>query len=138
MPIVYIGKSLKNSVMSEIRTADPQPRWRTEAREAICQTAKMVIEDLEEKVKQAPEIASDEFMYQDRNEAERELEVARKIKQDIPPLLRKEDVQYGSGTRFRISAIAAAMSLMSKNLMSKKLLSHHLMYHHLRKRKRGA
>jgi sulfate adenylyltransferase len=73
---------------------DLQPQWRVEAREAMLAQQQMVIEDLEEKVKQAPEVASDEFMYQDRKEAERELEVARKIKQDIPPLLRKEDVQY--------------------------------------------
>ena len=46
------------------------------------------------KGEQAPEVASDEFMYQDRKEAERELEVARKIKEDIPPALRKEDIKY--------------------------------------------
>ena len=39
----------------------------------------MVVENLEEKVNKAPDEASDEFLYQDKGEAERELEVARKI-----------------------------------------------------------
>ena len=42
----------------------------------------------------APEKASDEFMYQDKSEAQRELDVAKKILKDIPPALRKEDFEY--------------------------------------------
>src|SRR5699024_12629079 len=58
-----------------------QPDWVTEARDYIVSQQKMVIEDLEEKVAQAPEEASDEFMYQDKTEAQKELDVARKILQ---------------------------------------------------------
>ena len=54
----------------------------------------MVIRDLESKVKQAPDEASDEFMYQDKAAAEKELEVAKKIMNDIPPALRAEDLSY--------------------------------------------
>ena len=54
----------------------------------------MVIQDLEEKVGQAPTVASDEFMYQDKEESERELEVAKKILEDIPTALRADDLQY--------------------------------------------
>ncbi|HLW40083.1 MAG TPA: sulfate adenylyltransferase [Brumimicrobium sp.] len=61
-----------------------QADWITEAREALIEQQKMVIEDLKEKVKQAPNQASDEFMYQDKAEAQRELEVAEKILEDTP------------------------------------------------------
>lgn len=71
-----------------------QPEWVTEARETLRSQQGNVIADLEEKVKQAPEKASDEFMYQDRAEAERELEVAKKILDDIPEGLRQEDLKY--------------------------------------------
>ena len=71
-----------------------QPEWITEAREAVRKQQEMVIEDLEEKVKQAPTVASDEFMYQDKEEAQRELEVAKKILEDMPKVLRKEDFDY--------------------------------------------
>lgn len=71
-----------------------QPRWRTEARSDMIKQQEMVIEDLEEKVEQAPEIASDEFMYQDKNEAEKELEVAEKIRQQIPIPLTEEHFKY--------------------------------------------
>src|SRR5699024_6319291 len=54
-----------------------QASWITETREALIKQQSMVIEDLEEKVKQAPEEASDECMYQDKAEAQRELDVAR-------------------------------------------------------------
>lgn len=79
-------------VADTLRTA--QPEWVTEAREAIHMQQKMVIQSLEEKVKNAPEKASDEFMYQDKSEAEKELSVARRILEDIPVSLRPEDLQY--------------------------------------------
>ena len=69
-----------------------QPEWLSEAREEMREHQKMVIEDLKEKVKQASENASDEFMYQDREEAERELAVAKQILDDMPAPLR--DVDY--------------------------------------------
>lgn len=71
-----------------------QPDWIMDAREAIVSQQEMVIDDLEEKVKQAPDKASDEFMYQDKEEAQKELDVARKILSDLAPVLRAEDIQY--------------------------------------------
>lgn len=71
-----------------------QPAWKSEAREAMIKQQETVIADLEEKVSQAPEEASDEFMYQDKEEAEKELSVAKKILKDIPNSLQKEDLTY--------------------------------------------
>src|SRR5690554_1244400 len=71
-----------------------QPTWVTEAREAIHEQQNLVIQDLKEKVQQAPEIASDEFMYQDKEEAKRELQVAKKIKQDIPKPIHTKNLEY--------------------------------------------
>src|SRR5690625_730662 len=71
-----------------------QPEWIANAREAVRDQQEMVIEDLEEKVKQASEVASDEFMYQDKEEALRELEVAKKILEDIPSALRPQELEY--------------------------------------------
>ena len=71
-----------------------QPEWVTDARESLHLQQKMVIQDLEEKVEQAPTTASDEFMYQDKEESERELEVAKKILADLPKVLRADNLQY--------------------------------------------
>lgn len=71
-----------------------QPEWIANAREAVRDQQEMVIEDLEEKVQQASEVASDEFMYQDKEEALRELEVAKKILEDIPSALRPQELEY--------------------------------------------
>jgi sulfate adenylyltransferase len=73
---------------------DLQPEWIMSAREAAAAQQQMVIDDLEEKVEMAPEVASDEFMYQNKAEAQRELDVARKILEDIPSPLRKEQIDY--------------------------------------------
>lgn len=73
-----------------------QPEWVADAREAVQSQQQMVVEDLEEKVRQAPATASDEFMYQDQGEAQRELEVARRILEEIPQPQRAEDLQYRS------------------------------------------
>lgn len=73
---------------------DLQPEWKMDALDALKSQQQMVIQDLEEKVAQAPETASDEFMYQDKKEAKRELEVAKKILDDIPKTLRNEDLTY--------------------------------------------
>ena len=73
---------------------DLHPEWRKQARDAMRSQQKMVVEDLEEKVAQAPETASDEFMYQDKEEAQRELAAAKKILDEIPAALRKEDLAY--------------------------------------------
>ncbi|HLS60855.1 MAG TPA: sulfate adenylyltransferase [Virgibacillus sp.] len=71
-----------------------QPIWVTEAREAVQSQQEMVIQDLEEKVEQASVTASDEFMYQDKDEAGRELEVAQRILQDTPQPIHAEDLGY--------------------------------------------
>ncbi|WP_026809740.1 sulfate adenylyltransferase [Arenibacter latericius] len=71
-----------------------QPNWITEAREAAQSQQELVIQDLEEKVDQASDTASDEFMYQDKKEATHELEVAKKILKDIPNPIRKENLEY--------------------------------------------
>ena len=71
-----------------------QPTWVTEAREAIHSQQEMVIEDLKEKVEQASEIASDEFMYQDKDEATRELEVAKRILNNIPKAIHTKDLAF--------------------------------------------
>ena len=71
-----------------------QPEWVTDARESLRVQQQMVIQDLEEKVAQAPAIASDEFMYQDKEESQRELEVAKKILADIPKVLSDDNLQY--------------------------------------------
>ncbi|TQS75149.1 sulfate adenylyltransferase [Ornithinibacillus gellani] len=68
--------------------------WVTEAREHLHHQQSMVIEDLEEKVKRAPKKASDEFMYQDQEEANRELEVAKKILDDLPTIFHHEKMSY--------------------------------------------
>lgn len=71
-----------------------QPDWVASAREDIYKQQEMVVEYLEEKVDKAPEKASDDFMYQGREEAEKELEVAKRIFDDIPSPLRSEDLEY--------------------------------------------
>ena len=71
-----------------------QPDWISDARESLRKQQQMVISDLEEKVGQAPATASDEFMYQDKEESQRELEVAKQILDDIPKDLQAEDYQY--------------------------------------------
>jgi len=70
-----------------------QPAWKVDALEAMRKQQADVISDLEEKVAQAPEIASDEFMYQDRKEAEKELEVAKEIYDDLAEPLREEQLK---------------------------------------------
>nr|WP_309503094.1 sulfate adenylyltransferase [uncultured Roseovarius sp.] len=63
-----------------------QPTWIVEARAALQSHQEMVLSDLQEKVALAPEEASDEFMYQDKQEAERELNAARKLLEGTPPV----------------------------------------------------
>lgn len=73
---------------------DLQPQWVTDARELMAGQQHMVIQDLIEKVEGAPEKASDEFMYQDKAEAKRELEVAQELLNDIPRPLHAKQIQY--------------------------------------------
>lgn len=74
-----------NSLLDHNRTI--QPTWQEDARDALRAQQERIISDLKEKLAQAPETASDEFMYQDRAEVERELRVAEKLLEEIPPAL---------------------------------------------------
>lgn len=80
----YVGDSNRNL----------QPQWVTDAREQMKVQQQMVITDLEEKAKAAPGSTSDEFMYQDQKESDRELEVAREILRDIPRPLHAKEIRY--------------------------------------------
>lgn len=71
-----------------------QPRWVSEARDLMRQQQEMVIADLWEKYDEAPVTASDEFMYQDKSECQKELEAARAILKDISRPLHAEDLRY--------------------------------------------
>lgn len=70
-----------------------QPTWLEDARAALRSQQERIISDLEEKLQQAPETASDEFMYQDRAEVKRELAVARRLLEDISPSLSEETLK---------------------------------------------
>lgn len=61
-----------------------QPAWVNEAKRAMRKHQEMIVKDLEDKVASAPQQSSDEFMYQDKEEAEQELAVARKILSQLP------------------------------------------------------
>lgn len=73
---------------------DLQPAWVSEARDLMRKQQQLVIADLTEKVANAPESASDEYMYQDKAEAQRELDAAQQILRDMPTSLHKEDIAY--------------------------------------------
>ncbi|WP_342504719.1 sulfate adenylyltransferase [Sporosarcina sp. FSL K6-2383] len=70
-----------------------QPEWIADARESMRVHQEMVIQDLEEKVTQASATASDEFLYQDKEDSRSELDVAKKILADIPKVLTDEHFQ---------------------------------------------
>lgn len=63
---------------------------RHDARDALRNKQETLIEELEAKFEAASEIASDEFMYQDRAEVERELEAARALLRDMPVNVSRE------------------------------------------------
>ena len=62
-----------------------------EARRKAIAIQEELIQALEQKVAIAPPAVEDRYMYQDREEAERELQVARKI---------LDDLRYGADTDF--------------------------------------
>jgi sulfate adenylyltransferase len=70
-----------------------QPSWVSEARTALRFQQERLIGDLEEKLMQAPVQASDEFMYQDKAEVEKELASARNLLDDIPGTISAERLQ---------------------------------------------
>lgn len=64
--------------------------WLTDAHAAMRQQQDMVVSDLEEKRAQAADEASDEFMYQDAAEADRELTAAQELREQLPAILDEE------------------------------------------------
>ena len=89
---IYQDVFAEYSAMADLNRS-LQPAWVEEAREAARRHQAMVVSDLEVKVAQAPETASDEFLYQDKAEAERELAAARQMLEKIPPVLAEEDLR---------------------------------------------
>lgn len=67
-----------------------QAAWIDQARATMRRHQERLIADLEQKVASAPAETSDEFMYQDRAEAERELAVARRILDELAAALDDE------------------------------------------------
>ncbi|WP_198929189.1 sulfate adenylyltransferase [Marinobacter sp. X15-166B] len=70
------------------------PTWVDQARADMHAQQQMVVKDLELKAETAPALASDEYMYQDKAEATRELEVAKQILEEIPQGLSAEETRY--------------------------------------------
>lgn len=68
------------------------PVWRGEARAGLRQKQQQLIDELIVKREQAADTASDEFMYQDRQEAERELLAALALLADVPEHLTQDTV----------------------------------------------
>ena len=62
-----------------------QPAWVEDARDALHRQQRRLLDDLDEKFRQAPELASDEFMYQGQAEVQQEVSAARALLDDIPP-----------------------------------------------------
>lgn len=89
---VYDGIFAEYSYLADMNRR-VQPDWIRSAREGAREQQEMVVQDLQTKISQAPKVASDEFMYQDQEEAKRELEVAKKILEEIPRPL--EEKEYG-------------------------------------------
>lgn len=78
------------------RSAALQPVWRDEVRSQLRAAQEKLIGELEQKLETAPEVASDEYMYQDRAETERELEAARQLLDELPVKVSQESRQERS------------------------------------------
>lgn len=89
------GLIYKQTAQEYARAADinraRQPAWVDKAHEDVRTEQERVIRTLEEKVANASENASDEFMYQSRAEAQKELDVARKILAETDEPITEED-----------------------------------------------
>src|SRR5690606_41937989 len=75
------------------RNRDLRPAGGYPARDTVRAQQDRIISDLEEKLSQAPEQASVEFMYQDRAEVERELHAARLMLSEIPSVISGDDLK---------------------------------------------
>lgn len=62
-----------------------QPVWREEARAALRSKQERLLADLAEKLEQAQPESSDDFMYQNAAEVERELAAAKELLEQTPP-----------------------------------------------------
>ncbi|MGO3833523.1 MAG: hypothetical protein ACTJGT_06120 [Microbacteriaceae bacterium] len=69
------------------------PLWREEARDQFRAKQEKLIGELEAKLAQAVDKASDEFMYQDREEVERELTAAKALLAEMPGNLTPESLE---------------------------------------------
>lgn len=90
---IYQGVFEEYSNASDTNRSAQSP-WIAEAREGMKHQQEMLIEDLKSKVELAPEVASDEFMYQDVKESQRELDTAHQILNDLPSALTEEQIAY--------------------------------------------
>lgn len=61
-----------------------QPVWREEARSALRAKQERLLADLTEKLAQAQQESSDDFMYQNKEEVERELIAAKELLDQVP------------------------------------------------------
>ena len=71
--------------------AQVQPAWIIDSHVAMRKQQEMVIENLQEKVDDAPEQTSNEFMYQNKEEAQRELTAANRQLELSPAIIGEED-----------------------------------------------
>lgn len=60
------------------------PNWITKTRQAMAAQQQALVDDLKEKLEQASDTVSDEFMYQDKAEVQKELDAAEKWQQSLP------------------------------------------------------
>src|SRR5690625_2147250 len=67
--------------------------WIDESLTALAQQQDRIIADLEEKQHQAPQVSSNEFMYQDKQEATKEVQAAQQLHQDIPRPIQPQTLQ---------------------------------------------
>ena len=80
---------------------DIQRSWIDGARARQHKLQQDLITDLEEKVKYASDTVSDEFMYQDKAEAERELAAAKRLLEDMASPLSEERYRERSWNQTR-------------------------------------
>ncbi|HEY4534983.1 MAG TPA: hypothetical protein VIG71_03320 [Enteractinococcus sp.] len=89
------GLIYKQTAEEYARSADinraRQPAWVEKAQADVLDEQQRVIATLEQKVANASEEASDEFMYQSREEAQKELDVARRILSETGEPITEED-----------------------------------------------
>jgi sulfate adenylyltransferase len=71
-----------------------QSPWIEEAHLNMKRQQEILIQDLKKKAELASDVASDEFMYQDKEETQRELDAAYQILNDLPSALTKKDIDY--------------------------------------------